>query len=105
MKLSASFSSYSLLVAGFNTFEENFAYKRMSGANILMVLNNQRDILGMISGKLEDDSVFIYDCALKLLWDEKESKGIVKQSYMKFDYGNVYQGFGHRMLLTPLTQR
>lgn len=102
MKLNTGLNSYLSLASG---FAKDAPYQRVCAANIIMSIINHRDILTALSDSKDADSSFIYECTIRVSWDAQEKKGKICQSYLNIDYGNVYQGFGQRMLLTPLTHR
>ena len=102
MKLNTGLNSYLSLASGFSKEDP---YQRVCAANIIMTIINHRDILLAISDAKDPDSAFVCECAIRVTWDPQEIKGTITQSYLAIPYGNVYQGFGQRMLIAPITHR
>lgn len=102
MKLNTGLNSYLSLASGFSNED---SYQRVCAANIVMSIINHRDILVAISDAKDADASFVYECAIRVSWDSQQRKGSICQSYLTIPYGNVYQGFGQRMLIAPITHR
>lgn len=103
LKQTSSITSYVDISRSFTSAQ---AYQRICVANLLSILIYQRDVLYALStGKTDYDAVFLLESSLKVAWEKDGEKGIVLQSHVKFDYGNMYHGFGTRLCITPLTQR